>query len=564
MKRKTTVIFIIISLLSIILFISGCSNSEASHSKEAQKEENTYDKLVKEKNKELDLQPIELTSYSEEAGVTLKKPTYKEFAVNQKVMVEGAIEKFSEIKSDYVWIKVRAKEEGPAGMEQEYYAPISEGKFKQEISLFNGEGQYEVKVQVPSLDREDYYYETASFTVHNVNPDIERDVTYSPFGQEAEILLNLDHGYVTKKEIFTLNGDAGTLSDNDTIMLKLTKDSDSWTHVLPIVDGQFSFDVPLLYGKGVHELEVLVPDEEREKYYQPATKILINNESDRTMLPIDFSSTYLERGVTLQYPQFGGVESDGLFTIKGTIDPKASFGPETTHIYVTTKKGEDEALDVIPVEDFSFEDSFYLRFGPGTYEVMLSVPEIKEENSDRFRYFGFAKFEVESTSEDKRDLLPSRGVESDAPEIKELAGQLTNGLTTDREKAEAIYKYVASNISYDVEKYETKNYNWDDSALKTLELRKGICQDYAYLTIALLRASNVEARLIEGNAFGGFWPQKHAWVETKVDGNWLTMDPTWGAGYIKDDAFVAQYTAEYFDPNPTEFEKSHKRTGVSY
>lgn len=564
MNRKNPVIFIIISLLSIILFISGCSNSEASNSKEAQKEENTYDKLVKEKNKELDLQPIELTSYSEEAGVTLKKPTYKEFAVNQKVMVEGAIEKFSEIKSDYVWIKVRANEEGPAGTEQEYYAPIIEGKFKQEISLFNGEGQYEVKVQVPSLDREDYYYEAASFTVHNVNPDIVRDVAYSPFGQEAEILLNLDHGYVTEKEIFAISGDAGTLSDSDTIMLKLTKDSDSWTHVLPIVDGQFSFDVPLLYGKGVHELEVLVPDDEREKYYQPATKILINNESDRTMLPIDFSSTYLERGVTLQYPQFGGVESDGLFTIKGKIDPKASFGPETTHIYVTTKKGEDEALDVIPVEDFSFDDSFYLRFGPGTYEVMLSVPEIKEENSDRFRYFGFAKFEVESTSEDKRDLLPSRGVESDAPEIKELAGQLTNGLTTDREKAEAIYKYVASNISYDVEKYETKNYNWDDSALKTLELRKGICQDYAYLTIALLRASNVEARLIEGNAFGGFWPQKHAWVETKVDGNWLTMDPTWGAGYIKDDAFVAQYTAEYFDPNPTEFEKSHKRTGVSY
>jgi hypothetical protein len=566
MKKKTPVIFIIISLLSLILFISGCSNSESSNSKteETQKEENKYDKLVKEKNKELDLQPIELTSYSEEAGVTLNKPTYKEFAVNKKVVVEGEIEKFSEIKSDYVWIKVQATEEEPAGMEQEYYAPIKEGKFKQEISLFNGDGQYEVKVQVPSLDREDYYYETASFTVHNVNPDIERDVTYSPFGQEAEILLNLDLRYVTEKEIFSLSGDAGTLSDNDTIMIKLTKDSDSWTHVLPIVDGQFSFDVPLLYGKGVHELEVLVPDEEREKYYQPATKILINNESDRTLSPIDFSSTYLERGVTLNYPQFGGVESDGLFTIKGSIDPKASFGPETTHIYVTTKKGEDEALDVIPVEDFSFDDSFYLRFGPGTYEVMLSVPEIKEENSDRFRYFGFAKFEVESTSEDKRDLLPSRGVESDAPEIIELAGQLTNGLTTDREKAEAIYKYVASNISYDVEKYETKNYNWDDSALKTLQLKKGICQDYAYLTIALLRASNVEARLIEGNAFGGFWPQKHAWVEAKVDGNWLTMDPTWGAGYIKDNAFVAQYTAEYFDPNPTEFEKSHKRTGVSY
>jgi hypothetical protein len=566
MSKRRPLIFIFLSLLSIILFISGCSNTEVSKSQteDTKKEEDKYEKLVKEKNKELDLQPIELTSYGEEAGVTLKKPTYQEFAVNKKVVVEGAIEKYAEAKSDYVWIKVRTNEEGPAGDEHEYYAPIKDGKFKQEIHFFNGEGAYEVKVQIPSLDREDYYYETASFTVHNVNPDMERDLTYSPFGQEAEVLLDLELGYVTEEEVFALKGDAGALTDDQTIMIKLTKESDSWTHVLPIIDGQFSYDVPLLYGKGVHELEVMVPDKERENYYQAATKILINNESNRTMSPIDFSSTYLERGVTLTSPQFGGVESDGLFTIKGMIDPKAEFGPETTHIYITTKKGEDEALDVIPVEDFTFDDSFYLRFGPGTYEVMLSVPEIKEKNSDTFRYFGFAKFEVESTSPDKRDLLPSRGVESEAPQIKELATELINGLTTDREKAEAIYKYVASNISYDVEKYETKNHNWDDSALKTLELKKGICQDYAYLTIALLRASNMEARLIEGNAFGGFWPQKHAWVEVKVDGNWLTMDPTWGAGYIKDDKFVAQYTTDYFDPNPVEFEKSHKRTGVAY
>ncbi|MCS0674741.1 transglutaminase family protein [Cytobacillus firmus] len=564
MPKKSPITLLMLVLASF-LFLSACSSSESgSEAKAEKKEEDKYEKLVKEKNKELELEPLELTSYSEEVGAALKNPEYKEFAANSKVAVQGEIEKYSDLKSDYAWIKVRSTEDGPAGNDLEYYTPIKEGKFKQSIRLFNGEGEYKVSVQLPSTDSENYYYDLASFTVHNVNPNAERDVTYTPFGQEANLTLDIESSYINGNEVFNLKGEAGSLSDSDTIMLKLNKESDMWKHVIPLKDGRFSYDVPLFYGKGLHELEVLVPDEERENYYQTATTILIDNESDRTMSPIEYSKTYEERGVALEYPQYGGEESDGVFSVKGKIDPQAEFGPETDHIYITTKKGEDEALDVIPVEDFSFDDSFYLRFGPGTYEVTLSVPEIKEENSDYFRYYGFAKFEVESTGEDKRDLLPSRGVQSDAPQITELAKELTEGISGEREKAKAVYDYVAKNVSYDVNKLETDDFSWDDSALKTLDSKTGVCQDYSYLAIALLRASNMEARFVEGTAFGGFWPQKHAWVEVKVDGIWLTMDPTWGAGYIKDDKFVAAFNEKYFDPNKEEFEKTHNRSGVSY
>ncbi|WP_404357116.1 transglutaminase-like domain-containing protein [Cytobacillus firmus] len=562
---KKSPITILIVLLTSFLFLSACSSSESnSEAKAEKKEEDKYEKLVKEKNKELELEPLELTSYSEEVGAALKNPEYKEFAANGKLAVQGEVEKYSDLKSDYVWIKVRSTEEGPAGNDLEYYAPIKEGKFKQNIRLFNGEGEYKVTVQLPSTDSENYYYDLASFTVHNVNQDTERDVTFTPFGQDAEMTLDIESSYLKGNEVFKLKGEAASLTDGDTIMLKLNKESDMWKHVISLKDGKFSYDVPLFYGKGLHKLEVLVPDKERENYYQTATTILIDNESDRTMSPIEFSKTYEERGVALEYPQYGGEKSDGVFSIKGKIDPQAEFGPETDHIYITTKKGEDEALDVIPVKDFTFDDSFYLRFGPGTYEVTLSVPEIKEENSDYFRFYGFAKFEVESTGEDKRDLLPSRGVQSEAPQITELAQELTEGVNSEREKAKAIYDYVAKTVSYDVNKLETDDFSWDDSALKTLDSKTGVCQDYSYLAIALLRASNMEARFIEGTAFGGFWPQKHAWVEVKVDGSWLTMDPTWGAGYIKDDKFVAAFNEKYFDPNQAEFEKTHNRTGVSY
>ncbi|MHA7136901.1 transglutaminase domain-containing protein [Rossellomorea arthrocnemi] len=566
MQKRNPFLFLFLGLLISFLFLTACSDSSANgeETKVYKKEEGLYEKEKKKMNDDLgEMEPLQLTSYSEEIGVTMNEPSYKEFAVNGQVTVDGEIEQHSELKSDYVWIKVRASEEGPAGKQLEYYTPIEDGKFKQNIRLFNGEGEYSVSVLLPSKDRENYYYDTASFTVHNVNPDITRDVTLTPFGQEAELSLSSESSYIKGNEIFPLKGEAASLTDEDTIMLRLKKESQNWTHVIPVKNGEFSYEVPLFYGEGIYELEVLVPDEDRENYYQTATTLIIDNESDRVMRPVEYADKYRERGVTLESPQFGGEKSDGVYSIKGSIDPKAEFGPETTHIYITTKKGEDEALDVIPVEDFTFDDSFYLRFGPGTYEVTLSVPEIKEENSDYFRFFGFAKFEVESTGEDKRDLLPSRGVQSDAQEIKEQAKTVTAGKTSDRDKAKAIYDYVAKNVSYDVEKYENDDFNWDDSALKTLETKTGVCQDYAYLAIAMLRASDIEARFVEGRA-GGIFPGRHAWVEANLDGEWVTLDPTWGSGYLKDDKFVPAFNEDYFDPDMDEFKKTHTLTGVSY
>src|SRR5699024_11929901 len=87
--------------------------------------------------------------------------------------------------------------------------------------------------------------------------------------------------------------------------------------------------------------------------------------------------------------------------------------------------------------------------------------------------------------ENKRDILPSRGTESDDPEIVEKAEEVTEGLQDDREKAKAIYEYVAKHTDYDGEKYEEDVFDLDDSAIETLESGVGICQDYTFLTTAL-------------------------------------------------------------------------------
>src|SRR5690606_22145111 len=107
-------------------------------------------------------------------------------------------------------------------------------------------------------------------------------------------------------------------------------------------------------------------------------------------------------------------------------------------------------------------------------------------------------------------------------------------------------------------------FEWDDSALKTLKLKKGVCQDYAYLAAALLRASNIEAKFIAGKAGEGTTKENHAWIEAKINDEWIIMDPTWGSGYIQNDEFVAMYTEKYFDPDEAEFKQTHVREKAEY
>lgn len=144
-----------------------------------------------------------------------------------------------------------------------------------------------------------------------------------------------------------------------------------------------------------------------------------------------------------------------------------------------------------------------------------------------------------------------------------IADKLLTDTMSDRDKAKAIYEYTAKTISYDVKKLKNSEFEWDDSALKVLNLKTGICQDYTYLALALLRAGGMEARYVAGTAGAGFNFSRHAWVEVKVDGEWLTMDPTWGSGYIDKGIFVANYTEDFFEPSEEAF-KTHTRQQVEY
>ena len=65
-----------------------------------------------------------------------------------------------------------------------------------------------------------------------------------------------------------------------------------------------------------------------------------------------------------------------------------------------------------------------------------------------------------------------------------------------------------------------------DTAVDTLLTGQGVCRDYAHLTITLLRALEVPARLVAVYAPGLQPMDFHAVVEADVDGTWCVVDAT--------------------------------------
>jgi hypothetical protein len=121
------------------------------------------------------------------------------------------------------------------------------------------------------------------------------------------------------------------------------------------------------------------------------------------------------------------------------------------------------------------------------------------------------------------NLKSSIIVESDSPQIRDLANQVVGDEKDAYAAAKKIVSWVAANLQ--------KDYGASaDRATDVLRQRKGDCTEHSLLTVALLRAAGIPARRVDGVIYmvnqdgvpALYW---HEWVEAFV-GEWTQMDPT--------------------------------------
>ncbi len=105
--------------------------------------------------------------------------------------------------------------------------------------------------------------------------------------------------------------------------------------------------------------------------------------------------------------------------------------------------------------------------------------------------------------------------------------------------------------------YETGTTSVSTTAVEVLRAGRGVCQDYAHLGIAVLRAAGIPARYASGYLYpdelGGevgatHRGESHAWLEAWV-GDWHPLDPTSGSAVAERHVLVAR-GRDYADVAP--------------
>ncbi len=118
--------------------------------------------------------------------------------------------------------------------------------------------------------------------------------------------------------------------------------------------------------------------------------------------------------------------------------------------------------------------------------------------------------------------LPSRHCQSDM--VIDEAWQLFGNSTPGWSRVQAICDWIHANIIYG------KGSNGSTSGYEAYQARRGVCRDFAHVSVMLCRAMNIPARYV-----CGYLPEIqvipdptpmdfHAWFEAFVDGEWRTFD----------------------------------------
>lgn len=156
----------------------------------------------------------------------------------------------------------------------------------------------------------------------------------------------------------------------------------------------------------------------------------------------------------------------------------------------------------------------------GGERVVTIVPHASKRSAERPR---------------PEDFKPNDWLQSDAPDVADLARKAAGDAATPAERMRRIERFVRGYIR---DKSLDVGYA---SALEVVRKPEGDCTEHAVLVAALGRALGIATRVVDGLAYAPGFAGKdqvfvpHAWAQAFVDGRWQSFDaalPGFDAGHI--------------------------------
>ncbi|KAF9281781.1 hypothetical protein BGZ68_006431 [Mortierella alpina] len=147
------------------------------------------------------------------------------------------------------------------------------------------------------------------------------------------------------------------------------------------------------------------------------------------------------------------------------------------------------------------------------------------------------RLEVKAIDFSREDAHARACPKSEAATVARLSHYLTSPCAGDQvSQLRTIFTWLTDNIAYDVSGFMSGRYG-DQSPEGVLRNRQAVCEGYSnlFMALALPAGLNVEkvtglARGIDTQVGDGRLGTPHAWNAATVDGEYLLIDATWGAG----------------------------------
>jgi hypothetical protein len=200
-----------------------------------------------------------------------------------------------------------------------------------------------------------------------------------------------------------------------------------------------------------------------------------------------------------------------------------------TYTYDLNPNGEYQALP-LSQGDGNYDVAVYTNIEGNKYAV-AAQKTVSMKLSDEFSPF----------------LRPSQYVDFTADSVCVAdASELAAGAKSDIGAAEQIFLYVVKNVTYDYDKASTVQSGYLPNVDETIETGKGICFDFASLTVAMLRSQGIPCKLIIGYAGSAY----HSWIAiySKETGKFAAIIEFTGDKYnLADPTFTA--AGDDADPN---------------
>lgn len=156
----------------------------------------------------------------------------------------------------------------------------------------------------------------------------------------------------------------------------------------------------------------------------------------------------------------------------------------------------------------------------------------------------------------------SASVPSRLTSYQDIAKHLTRNTKDETEKVRALYYWITHAISYDMKLARNPQVysSSDELVLSVLKKRKGVCQHYAELFLAMCKTVGVKAYLVKGYtryADGSLADESHSWNAVEIHNEFYLLDLTWAAGYQAKRKYVHKFRDDYFMIRPEVFVKTH-------